>query len=304
MGCPVIAMTGATGFVGSHVLDLATSRQVSVRALTRRPQPDRSGIEWVQGDLHDLAALDRLCDGADSVLHIAGVVNAPTREGFRKGNPEGTANVVAAADRAGVGRLVHVSSLAAREPDISDYCWSKAEAEKPVRSSRLNWTIVRPPAIYGPRDTEMFEVFRAARTRIVPMPPKGHISIIHVGDLARLLFGLACTARYSGDVYEVDDGKPGGWTHVEFGKALGLAFGHSVLAFRVPAAMLRLGARLDLLFRGGKAKLTPDRANYMLHDDWVARPDPRPDPEFWVPRKDGATGLKETAGWYLASGWL
>ena len=113
-----LAITGGTGFVGGHLIDLAPAGH-SVRALTRRAQPDREGVTWVPGALDTPQSLDTLVDGTDVVLHVAGVVNAPDRAGFVAGNITGTRAVVEAAERAGIARFVHVSSLAAREPDLS-----------------------------------------------------------------------------------------------------------------------------------------------------------------------------------------
>lgn len=140
-----LAMTGATGFVGAETLTQALSAGHSVVALTRKPQPPRTGLEWVEGTLHDADALNRLVAGADAVLHIAGVVNAPDRAAFAAGNANGTANLIHAMERSGTRRLVHISSLAAREPQLSDYGWSKEQAETHVRASALDWTMVRPP---------------------------------------------------------------------------------------------------------------------------------------------------------------
>ncbi len=158
-----LAITGGTGFVGGAVIAMALEEGFAVRALTRRPQRDTEGLTWVAGALNRPESLDALVEGASAVLHIAGVVNAPDRDGFAEGNVEGTRAVLAAAGRAGVTRFVHVSSLAAREPDLSDYGWSKAEAEVAIAGSPLAWDMVRPPAIYGPGDMEMLELFRLAR---------------------------------------------------------------------------------------------------------------------------------------------
>ena len=101
------------------------------------------------------------------------MVNAPDRAGFASGNIAGTQTVVDAATRAGIKRFVHVSSLSAREPGLSNYGWSKQEAERVVAASPLDWTMVRPPAIYGPGDMEMRDTFRAAQLGIALTPPRG-----------------------------------------------------------------------------------------------------------------------------------
>jgi uncharacterized protein YbjT (DUF2867 family) len=293
----ILAITGATGFVGGRTLALALEAGHSVRALTRRQQSAQASVTWVRGALDTRDALAELVAGAAAVIHIAGVVNAPTPEGFTRGNIDGTRAILAAAEAAGVRRFVHVSSLAAREPNLSQYGRSKAGAEDAVRAAPLAWTVVRPPAVYGPGDLEMLELFRAARFGVLPMPPAGRLSLIHVDDLARLLLALAGedTGRA---VYEPDDGTPGAWTHTGFARAIGTAVGRRVLPLSLPAAVLRLGARLDRLARGDKAKLTPDRAAYMAHPDWTSSPDARPPEALWRPRIATADGLAQTAAWY------
>ncbi|NCP11731.1 MAG: NAD(P)H-binding protein [Sphingomonadales bacterium] len=301
----VIAITGATGFVGSTLVDLAVARGHHVRALTRRPQPDRPGLTWIAGALDRRDALAELVDGADAVIHVAGAVNARDRAGFAAANIAGTEAVAAAAREAGIARFVHVSSLSAREPGISDYGWSKAGAETAVMAGGLDWIIVRPPAIYGPRDTEMLEMFRLAARGLALLPPGGRLSVIHVGDLAELLLALATAGRdYCGRIYEPDDGRPNGWSHRGFARALGKAVGRSVATLAMPAWALRLAARGDRLVRRGRAKLTLDRAAYFCHPDWVARADRRPPADLWRARIDTQRGLGDTAKWYRAQGWL
>lgn len=301
-----IALTGATGFVGQAVLDEAERRGVAVKALTRREQPARSGVEWVRGDLHDTGALQELCASCNCVLHVAGVVNAADRAGFIAGNVEGTANVIAAARAVGVGRFTCVSSLSAREPQLSDYGWSKREAEKLVEASEFDAAIIRPPAIYGPRDTEMFELFRAARMGVIPMPPAGAASVIHVDDLARLLLQSTTdkAADWSATMFEPDDAREGGWPHSELARAIGAAMGRNVFAPALPAGILRFAARLDKVFRGTKAKLTPDRVSYMIHPDWVSSPAKAVPKELWQPQIDTREGLRATAAWYRQQGWI
>ena len=300
-----IAVTGGTGFVGQAVIEQACRQGLPLRALARREQAPCNGVEWVRGDLADRAALARLVEGAEAVLHIAGVVNTPDPMGFHLGNVAGTEELVAAAKAAGVERLVFVSSLAAREPALSKYGQSKHHAEEVVEASGLAWTIVRPPAIYGPRDREILDMFRGARWGLVPMPPAGRASMIHVDDLARLL--LALVPGWPGVLrrtFEPDDGQPGGWSHTELARAIGAAVGRKVWAPAVPAGLMRAGASLDRLLRGAKAKLTPDRVGYMLHPDWVSSPDKAPPPEMWRAEIATPEGLEATARWYREQGWL
>jgi putative NADH-flavin reductase len=161
-GKGVVALTGATGFVGGATLNQLVESGWQVRALTRRSQPVKAGITWVEGALDQPESLMELCDGADAILHIAGVVNAPDAAGFEAGNVTGTAHLVGAAKQSGISRFVHVSSLSAREPQLSVYGASKAKGEKLVATSMLDWTIIRPPGVYGPGDTEVLEMFKMA----------------------------------------------------------------------------------------------------------------------------------------------
>ena len=298
------ALTGATGFVGQAVLERAHAAGVAVRALARREQPARPSVEWVRGDLDDKAALAALIAGTEAVIHVAGVVNDAAE--FERGNVIGTLNVIEASLSAGVQRFVHVSSLSAREPELSAYGASKARAEKLVRASGLDWTIVRPPGIYGPRDVDYFEMFRLARWGVMPVPPReGRASIIHVDDLARLLLALVPgSEEVSHQVFEPDDGHRNGWSHYELARAIGWAMGRRPLVLHLSRASLERAARADRLVRRGKARLTPDRVGYMTHPDWVVSPFAQVPDELWKPQIATREGLKATAKWYRDNKWL
>ena len=298
-------MTGATGFVGAEVLEQALGEGLRVNALTRRAQPPRARLKWVPGSLEDAAALDTLVRDADAVVHIAGVVNAPDRAGFEAGNARGTVAVIDAMRRRGIRRLIHVSSLAAREPQLSEYGWSKELAERHVKASGLDWTIIRPPAIYGPNDREMLELFRMAKRGVMMLPPGGRLSVIHVGDLARLLLATAKETENSlTRIYEVDDGTPDGWDHQDFGAAIGRAVGRPVRTVATPRWALGMAARADRLIRRGNAKLTPDRVDYFCHPDWVVTPAMQPPRRLWMPQILTEDGLKATVAAYREKGWL
>lgn len=299
-----IAVTGGTGFVGSHLIDIALAAGHQLNALTRREQPERQGVDWITGDLASRDALERLVSGADAVIHVAGTISGRSAATFEAGNVAGTLTMLAAATAGGVHRFVQVSSLAAREPKLSLYGTSKAKGEELVIRSGLDWAIVRPPAVYGPGDREMLELFRMARLGIMLMPPRGRVSVIHVDDLARLLLGLADPAAPASCLIEPDDGRPGGWTHREFAKALASAVGTKATVLSSPGILLRLAARADQLLRGDKAKLTVDRAAYFSHHNWVVEPERAPPAALWQPRIDTLQGLVSTAAWYRDHGWL
>lgn len=300
----IVALTGATGFVGQAVLDAAARQGIEVRALTRRPQPPRGGVTWVEGSLGETGSLLELCQGAQSVIHVAGLTNTPDPAEFEEANVTGTRKVLHAVKRSDVPRFVFTSSLSAREPSLSLYGSSKANAEAHVEASGLDYTIVRPPAVYGPRDRDMFELFRAAKYGVVPVPPRGHTSIIHVDDLAECLLALAPAGSASGALLEPDDGREGGYEHGHMAKLIGQAVGKRVFAPHLPAFVLSLGAKIDRLMRGDAAKLTADRVGYMVHPDWVCRPEHAVPQDIWQPRITGPAGFEQTARWYEREGWL
>lgn len=300
----MLAVTGATGFVGQALLDRALDGGAQVRALARRAQEPRDGLEWIAGDLDNAAALRELMRGAEAVIHVAGVVNDAAQ--FERGNVTGTLNVIEAAKAEGVSRLIHVSSLSAREPGLSAYGASKARAEKLVRASGLDWTIVRPPGIYGPRDQDYFEMFRLARWGLMPVPPKdGRASIIHVDDLARLLLALVPGGEgISFESFEPDDGRKDGWSHYELARAIGWAMGRRPWVVHLSRKSLERAARVDRTLRGAKARLTDDRVGYMAHPDWVVSHGQRPPAALWEPAIPTREGLKATAQWYRANRWF
>lgn len=299
-----LAVTGATGFVGSHLLKAARAAGHNVRALTRGPRPPQEAVAWIEGTLDDPASLAALCEGADAVVHIAGLINAPSRAAFDAVNAGGTAHMIDAARAAGVRRFIHISSLAAREPDLSDYGWSKAKSETIVAASGLDWTIVRPPAIYGPGDRETFELFRMASRGFVALPPAGRFSVLHVEDLCGLILSLLAAPDTVGETFEPDDGVENGWEHRHFARTLGRLLGKRPATVAMPKAVMQGAAQVDRLIRRGKAKLTPDRVRYFCHPDWVVTAQARPPATLWTPSIRTQTGLKATAEWYRQQGWL
>ncbi len=302
-----IAVTGGTGFVGSHLLRIAPGLGFATQALTRQARKDGADIRWISGALDDTETLDRLVAGADAVIHIAGVINARDRAGFDAGNVAGTANMVAAARKAGIARFIHLSSLSVREPHLSAYGASKHAAEDVVIQSGLDWTIVRPPAVYGPGDRETLEVFRMVARGFAILPGKGRFSLIHVEDLGRALLALTDAPGAIGQTYEIEDGTPGGLSHRDMATLIADALGVSPIYLPLPAAALHMGAAIDSIrarFSGNLPKLSFDRARYLAHPDWTADARRLIALGCWAPRIESAAGIAQTADWYRTAGWL
>ena len=155
-------------------------------------------------------------------------------------------------------------------------------------------------------DKDMHELFVMAKWGAMLLPPKGRLSVIEVSDLARLLLTLAQdTTQSINATYEVDDGTPSGWSHADFAQAVGHAVGRNrVFAVPLPRALVQIGARVDRLIRGKNARLTPDRASYICHPDWVSRPDMAPPTALWHAQIPTPQGLAATTAAYRNKGWL
>lgn len=281
------------------MLRIAVEQGHSVRALTRSPQPNQPGVTWISGTL---AEPGDLCAGANSVIHVAGVINARDPAGFDAGNVAGTASILAAAQAADVRCFVHVSSLAAREPGLSAYGASKAAAERLVQASPLDWSIVRPPGVYGPGDRETLALFQLAARGLGVIPAAGRVSMIEVSDLARALLALAA-APATRATHEVSDGVP--VDHATLARTLGDAVGRRVRLLRLPPGALRAGAAVETVrarLRGAAPRLSFDRARYLVHPDWTAHGDNLAG--LWEPRIGLADGTAATAAWYRTAGWL
>lgn len=308
----LIAITGATGFVGTHLIAHLKSQGRPVRVLARNPDkvtgaPD----EVVEGDLASPGALTALCEGAHTVVHCAGVVAACSREEFDTVNVSGTAAVLDAAKTAGIKRFVHVSSLAAREPELSDYAASKRSGEVMVRQSGrdLSWVVLRPPAVYGPGDRATLPLIKQLTNRIalVPGTGAGRASLIHVRDLASAIAHVCADAGLVHAVYELDDGKQGGYSWRELSDAAGEAAGHKVSCVFLPRAVVKVAGAVEVALarRARRApEVTPGKVRELYHSDWVCHDNLLQESCDWHPAVPLVEGLKETATWYRAQGWM
>ena len=304
-----VAVTGATGFIGPALVAALAGRGFRLRLLVRRwsPLPSLAGVaaEIVLGDLGDAAALKRLTDGVDAVVHAAGLIKARRPADFGTVNRDGTALLSALAPDA---RLVLLSSLAAREPRLSPYAASKRAAEEVVSGRSGPWLAVRAPAVYGPGDRETLAYFRAVARGIAPEPrvAGARLSLIHVADLALVLAAAVETPPAPG-VYEVDDGQPGGYGYADMAGAAGAALGRRPLRRAVPRPVLAGVARLNRVVQalGGPVQiLTPDKVHEIFHPDWTVHDGRLAAALGWQARYGLQAGFADTVGWYRRHHWL
>lgn len=311
----VVAVTGATGFVGRPTVAALRAAGHTVRALVRREDAAlaATGATLVRGSLESEAGLRALLEGADTVVHIAGSINAPDRAGFLAANVAGTARLAGLAARhlPPGGRFVQVSSLAAREPGLSPYAESKAlgEREALARGNGLAVTVVRPPAVYGPGDRATLPLLQglARGWLAAPGDPDARFSLIHVEDLARLLVIAASADLPQGTVLEPDDGRPGGYGWRELAAIAERALGRRVRLIPLPRAPLGLAAGLLERYaraRGQAPLLSRGKVAELFHGRWVCDPRTMAALPGWGPAIDFAAGLPRTLAWYREAGWL
>ena len=307
---PVVAVTGATGFLGRRLVRVLADEGWTVRVLARRDIADPAwrGLEpqLVIGDLANARALAALCDGAEAAVHVAGLIKARSRAVFDKANVEGSRRVAQAAKAAGA-RLVLVSSLAAREPQLSDYAGSKRGGEDAAREIfGRDLTIVRPPAIYGPGDIETFRLFKmASEAAFLPvLDPKARMAWIHADDAAARIAALVKTPRPG--LLSLSDDRPEGYGWVELMQAASKAVGASPRLVRIPSWAIKALANLSkwaAIATGNDSILTPGKARELLHGDWsLSSNDPIPD--FPPVRYSLEAGFAQSVRWYRSEGWL
>jgi nucleoside-diphosphate-sugar epimerase len=316
------ALTGATGFVGSHLLDRLGDREVAL--LVRDPAAGRALAgarrRVVAGGLGDEGALAALVEGADVVLHVAGLVAARSEAEFLSVNRDGTAAVARACRRAGARRVVYLSSLAVTGPSeagrpvrdgtrprpVTPYGRSKLAGEEAVRASGVEHVIVRPPVVYGPRDRQLLRLFRLARRGLAPLLGDGTqvLSLVHARDLADAV--LAAARRGApGAAYHA--AHPETVTQRDLALGIGRAVGRSPLVVPLPAPVVRAGlAVAGLASRLGRrpSLLDPAKAPELLAAAWTCASDGLARDTGWRARIALDEGLAATAAWYTQAGWL
>jgi nucleoside-diphosphate-sugar epimerase len=305
----LVAVTGATGFLGRRLVPTLIARGWRVRALDRRPAAgawDPASVEIIAGDLENQAAVSALVDGADVVIHAAGLIKARSRAAFDAVNRRGAATVAQAAAR---GRVLLISSLAAREPQLSDYAASKRageEAARAVLGERL--MVVRPPAIYGPGDRETLGLFQlAGASPILPLPASAlaRLALVHVDDTAAVLADRI-EATWEAGTYAIGGAQPEGYGWREIFATAAAAMGRRPVLVPTPGWAIRSAAALSeaaAQIRGAPAIFNRGKARELLHPDWSVN-EAEASPGGRAAFRSLREGFDHTVAWYRAERWL
>ena len=301
-----IALTGATGFIGAELTRrlAATGREIQalIRPASIHKRPAELGVRWIEGDLEDMASLCRLVEGVDTVIHCAGAVRGATREQFNRVNAEGLSRMVqATVNKHPTPRFLLISSLAAREPHLSNYAASKRQGETVLaeKVDQLSWTIYRPCAVYGPGDREMLPVLRWMAKGIAPVLGDGssRFSLLYVKDLVEAVVQWLDRNCGQSGTYELHDGHPGGYSWHDVIDAVRQLRAGYIVRLKIPLALVRLAAALNLFAAktfGYAPMLTPGKVRELYHSDWICDNKALHDAIEWSPRTLLPKGLQQT----------
>ena len=301
-----VALTGATGFIGNRVARRLVASGCKLQALTRATS-DRSrlsgfNIQWVEGALEDVDSLRRLVRGVDAVVHCAGAVRGATQAHFDCMNVNGVARLVrAAVEQHPLPRFLLISSLAAREPGLSYYAASKRQAETVLagHAGSMSWSVLRPPAVYGPGDREMLPLFRWMARGVAPLvgSDSSRVSLLYVDDLAEAVIKWLRNKNCSQAVFELHDGRPAGYSWQDVIDTIEHLTGKRVRSVKVPLAVLKTVSSLNLsaarIF-GYAPMFTPGKLRELRHPDWVCDNTAFTRKTGWTPQVSLEEGLRRT----------
>jgi nucleoside-diphosphate-sugar epimerase len=326
-----VLLTGANGLVGSHILDVLRAHDTSVVLLLRARSDRRfiqshlghDQVEIREGGLDDAASLDRALVGVTHVIHCAGATKALRRRDFFAINQLGTRHLVAAINRhGGIQRLVHFSSLAAAGPSsrlaplsegapaqpVSIYGHSKLAGEEEVTTGcKADYTILRPPAVYGPRDREFLRLFKVIRLGIKPVFGTGvqELSFVYVEDLAGAAVHCLTSPVASRRTFFVAE--RGIFTVRQFADRIAEALGRNAFLLRLPGGLLYVfGVAQDVLSTITRRPNVLSRRKYpeLSAEAWTCDGSRLQIETGYICRTGLAEGVARTRDWYRRERWL
>jgi nucleoside-diphosphate-sugar epimerase len=323
-----VLVTGGTGFIGSHLVEVLSAQNVRPRMLVRRTSQGNRlpqlAVEWVEGDLRDTAALAEAVRGVDIVFHLAAVTRARSEREYYDVNAEGTRALIAAvlAARPQPHRVVYLSSLAAAGPSVNGRPITREDLPQPITAygrsklageqaclaatPELEIVALRAPAVYGPRDRDLYRYFRLAALGIVPVPagPDCLLQFIHVYDLVEALLSAAVRTNATG-VYHVAE--PRSYTWSELVTWIARAVGRRVRALHIPPWVVHAAAvasEAGAALRGRATIFNREKVREILAPGWQCETDAIKQDLGFAARIPLPVGLTATAAWYRAEGWL
>ena len=295
-----VALTGASGFIGGAIGHYLCHAGYSVQALVRSPQQAKKlenfGVKPILGDLANTNSLIPFVKNCQFVIHCAGAIRGIDQADFLPTNVNGVSHLIQAClAQSSPPLFVLLSSLAAREPSLSPYAWSKREGEKTLmkEANSMKWVIFRPPAVYGPNDKALLPLFTLINKGIGIQlgPSDAKFSLIHVKDLAQVILCWLEKRSPVSEIFEVDDGFPGGYT---WGEVFRIVNSKIRLHFHCPPCLLRTAGKsneiLAKLF-GYAPLFTTGKVNELLHPNWVCDSTPVIQALDWTPQIPLAEGL-------------
>lgn len=322
-------VTGASGFVGSHLVDKLLELNHNVRIIARKESKlkwiDTSRVEIFNCDYENISLLKEALSNVDFIFHVAGVIKAKSKDIYYKGNVEVTRNLLKATKEANTNlkKFVFISSQAASGPGLENqpkteemecnpvttYGKSKLEAEKVVKSyeGEIPFTIIRPSAVYGPRDPEILLFFQTLKKGIQPMVgfSEKYVSLVHVQDLIEGILLAAFSESSLNQTYFISSEKGYGWE--EIGNLSSKILGKRVIKIRIPHFMVYSVAAISQFlsyFKNEATILNLEKAREMVQSNWVCSVEKAKKELGYSQKINLEDGIKQTVDWYIKNNWL
>jgi nucleoside-diphosphate-sugar epimerase len=317
-------VTGATGFIGSHLVEELLKKGYRVACLIRK----ESTLKWIEsldvtliyGDCRNKESLLDAVKDVDTIFHIAGLTKAPKDEDFFAVNVKGTENLLEAAlaKNPNLKRFLYLSSLAAVGPSsngnpvnentpprpVSSYGKSKLEGEYAVMKykDKIPVTIIRPPAVYGPRDKDLYVFYRILKKGIFPYWGKCYYSLLYVDDLVRGIIMAAESENAEGGVFFLSDENI--YTNEDIASVISEAVGTKPIRVRIPQRIFPLIAHISSSLSKQSSIINKDKVKELSYPKWICDSSKANKKLGFSPRVKMSEGIKWTANWYRIHQWL
>jgi len=317
-------ITGASGFIGSHLAEALLKRGYEVRCMVR----NTSALKWLdglefafcRGDCRDPASLGEAVKGTDYVFHLAGLTKAKRDKEFYSVNAEGTRNLADAVltENPSLKKFVFLSSQSAAGPSlegqpvkesdvpnpVSHYGKSKLMAEEAVLeyAGKFPVVIIRPSAVYGPRDRDFFLLFKLLRSGFYPYWGVSRYSLIYVDDLVSGIIKAAENEESAGKIFFISDEKP--YTNDELISLISGIYGKKPVKVPVPRALMSVIAGAASLLKGFPSVINRDKIRELSYRDWICDSSKASGELGFISKIRLKEGIKWTADWYRIHRWL